>query len=652
MKYVPVLLDNSIALSELVSKETNGLGRLADAVSAEVTEELNGSYTAEIEYPVDGQHFSEILLGSFIKMTANEISDPQIFEVVEVSKPIDGIVTFQLNHISYELSKTSVNPFSSYGVYLTLRNLKQNMIGCDEFTFESKQSEKYVFLQNKAPQSARSFIGGQERSFIDVTDCEIEWDNTVVKFYDKRGNDNGIEIVYGKNLVDVKQEENIENMYTHVIPYVIDPTTEEVIFGNTKQLSTSGRSRYLNLDLSDEFGMEDGTIPDVISIDDAADIYIENNNIQSPKVSLSVSFVHLWDTEEYKNVAPLENVGLGDTITVSFPMLNVKSSARVTKTVWDALACRYTSIDLGDSVETLTDQIADTEKETENKIEDQKFSLLESIKHATDVITGATNGFIRFGFDEAGYPSEIFAMDTNDVATAKKVIRINYEGIGGSTTGIDGDYNLAILNDGAKIVAEQIAAGTIKGVSLQFGTENPVTVSDDPSGNGVLFSGDGNITFDSNQMLDIKNRFLDSEVIANEFRIQNYIGEGTSQNTSQIQLWTNYTSGEEACGLFMYGSPSTASLKLHITMSENDVIAGFDAITDQTESSARVYSGYDENYLLLNGKKALLRQILDNGSGLTGYIITGRNTSHMYYLDWDGSKLHFYVDGTDVGTLN
>ena len=39
---------------------SNGLGALSDAASCTVTEERNGEYEVEMEYPLTGSHFRDI----------------------------------------------------------------------------------------------------------------------------------------------------------------------------------------------------------------------------------------------------------------------------------------------------------------------------------------------------------------------------------------------------------------------------------------------------------------------------------------------------------------------------------------------------------------------------------------------------------------
>lgn len=53
---VPILFDKSAT-----TWTTNGLGRLSEAISCKVTEERNGEYELEMQYPVSGPLFKYLL---------------------------------------------------------------------------------------------------------------------------------------------------------------------------------------------------------------------------------------------------------------------------------------------------------------------------------------------------------------------------------------------------------------------------------------------------------------------------------------------------------------------------------------------------------------------------------------------------------------
>ena len=82
----------------------NGICRLRDCISCLVTEERNGIYELDFEYPVTGANYELIQLGRIVAVTHDDTGDIQPFDIVSYTKPIDGIVTFHCVHISYRLS--------------------------------------------------------------------------------------------------------------------------------------------------------------------------------------------------------------------------------------------------------------------------------------------------------------------------------------------------------------------------------------------------------------------------------------------------------------------------------------------------------------------------------------------------------------------
>ena len=95
---------------------TNGIGRLTDCISCRVTEERNGIFEAEFEYPITGQYYSEIQEGRIITVSHDEQKDKQPFIIYARSAEISGKVTFYAHHISYLLNGIIVQPFTATSV--------------------------------------------------------------------------------------------------------------------------------------------------------------------------------------------------------------------------------------------------------------------------------------------------------------------------------------------------------------------------------------------------------------------------------------------------------------------------------------------------------------------------------------------------------
>lgn len=164
----------------------NGLGMLTDCTFCVVTEERNGIFELEMRYPVTGQLYDDIKYDSIIKAKSNEISDPQLFRVYYNSKPIDGEVTFKAEHISYQLSRIPVSPFTANSATGALTEMKSKSAVNNPFSIWSNVSKQGTMIVD-TPSSFRSLLGGMQGSVLDVFGGEYEFDNYTVKLHNNRG---------------------------------------------------------------------------------------------------------------------------------------------------------------------------------------------------------------------------------------------------------------------------------------------------------------------------------------------------------------------------------------------------------------------------------------------------------------------------------
>lgn len=441
---------------------TNGIGALADAVSCIVTEERNGMFELEMQYPITGLHYSEIALSSIILAVPGDGRDKQPFRIYKITKPLNGIVTVYAQHISYQLSHIPCMPFSAGSAGLALAGFKTYAAEACPFEFWTDVTTAGNYSQ-VIPASIRSRLGGVEGSILDTYGGEYEWDGYTVKLHTARGADNGVTLRYGKNITDLTQEENISSTITGVCPYWagtdgITVTLPEKVL-SAENAANFPYPRTVPLDLSGEFEEK----PTVEELRAKAQAYISKSGIGVPTVSLDVSFVALWQTEDYKDIAPLERVRLCDTVTVMFEKLGVSAKAKVISTVYNVLLDRYDRIEIGDAKSTLAGTIASTNQTVAEKTSSS--FLQAAVDRATGWITGANGGYVVMHKDANGQPYEILIMDTPDIETAQKVWRWNSGGLGYSKTGYAGPYGLAMTQDG-QIVADFITSGTLNAAEV------------------------------------------------------------------------------------------------------------------------------------------------------------------------------------------
>ena len=451
----------------------NGVGILSACVSCEVTEEANGIFELAMQYPMDGVHFAEIGDRAIIKAKADQFRQPQLFRVYAISKPMNGIVTVLAEHISYDLSGIPVKPFSAPTASSAMAGMKNNAVVDCPFDFWTDKATSANFKVS-VPASIRSRLGGVAGSVLDVYGGEYEFDNFTVKLHNNRGMSRGVSIRYGKNLTDIKQEQNCASVATGVYPYWagdVDGNTVLVELPE-KIINAPGTYNFVKictLDLSSEFE----TQPTVYQLRAKAESYVKANNIGVPTVSLTVSFVQLDQTEEYKGLKLLERVSLFDTVNVEFPALCVSATARAVKMVYDVLADRVKSVTLGSVRANIADTIAGQNSNINNLEKDilakpTKTDLEKAKEAATAWLTNG-KGYAYFRKDDLGNIIDILFMDTQDTETAVNVMRVGQSGIGFSHNGVNGPYESAWTIDG-KFNADWIYAGTLYGLLFKAGT--------------------------------------------------------------------------------------------------------------------------------------------------------------------------------------
>lgn len=448
---------------------SNGLGSLPDAISCKVTEERNGCYELEMEYPVGGLHYDLIENNRIIYAKPNETSDPQPFDVKEITPSMNKMTaTIYAQHVRYRMNGIPVSPFSAQGINDALAGLKQNSLIKHPFTFYTDIVNGSSKFNVGLPGTLGSLLGGTKGSILDTfsgsAGCEYEFDRFNVKLHAHRGTDSGVSIRYAKNLTGCKMESSIESVYTGVLAYwqKKEEGKEELLSSDIQYIANHAsypREYIYMLDCSSDF--ED--TPTVEQLNAKASDYAVNNRIGEPSVSVDVSFVPLWGTEEYKAIAPLERVCLCDTVTVRFDLLGVNVKAIVNKTVYDVLSEKYDSISIGSAKSKLGETI---KQEVHNQAETVKKDTISavqgSIDSAVDKIRGGANGHVILSANANGETNEVFAYDGNSLETAAKVLRLNYEGLAGTDNGINGNYNVAITTDG-HVNASMVTFGEMNG---------------------------------------------------------------------------------------------------------------------------------------------------------------------------------------------
>lgn len=336
---------------------SNGICRLRDCVSCIVTEERNGLYECDFEYPVDGANFAQILPGRIVAVEHDDSGDVQPFDIVSYSKPINGVVSFHAVHISYRQTA-----MVAYGTNIqSLSDAFTMLSGAEpvnDFSYDTDiTGSAFMAAADGIPRSVRSLLGGVEGSILDTWGGEYEFDRFTVHLWQARGQLRNVTIRYGLNLIDYNEESDYQQTYTSAVPFWSGDDGQGgtvTVIGSRVDSgldSYSGRNECAALDLTDKFE----TKPTAAQLESFALSQMQNLDTNRPNLTISVDFVNLRSTGEYENFAPLERCGLCDSVLVVIPRYGINTTIKIVKTEWDVLGERYNGLELG----TLSTSLAD-----------------------------------------------------------------------------------------------------------------------------------------------------------------------------------------------------------------------------------------------------------------------------------------------------
>lgn len=335
-----------------------GICSLPDCISCTVTEERNGQFTLELEYPRSGQFVEEITYGRLIMAAPYENAEvPEPFRIKEIDFDLRGNLVVSAEHISYDLNYiiagqtagTAVSPAVMWATVAEGTLLSPS----NPFTFESDiETEGTNRFSIDNPTPLRSVLGGMEGSILDRFGGEYKWSQWTVNLLSARGADNDVKIAYTKNLTGLKYNVDMSGVYTGAIAFY-KGSDDTYVQGNRQSIEHEyGFERDIALDASSDFE----TTPSVAQLNSYAASWLAAHD-GGPAISVDVEFVPLWQTEEYKQYAALERVGLCDTVEVAYSPLNIRVKAKVVKTVFNVLAGRYDEITIASVRSGLSDTI-------------------------------------------------------------------------------------------------------------------------------------------------------------------------------------------------------------------------------------------------------------------------------------------------------
>lgn len=328
---------------------THGLGDLTECTTCVASVNEDGEYELALEYPVTGYMFPELTINRIVVAKANDYDPLQAFRIYGYEKTINGIVKINCQHLSYDISNIVVKAFGGIETAsAALAKLKTNAVlpagtTCP-FTFYSDITDKphtdTKKFKKEEPASMRTILLDGDDSIKGAFGGDLVFDNWDIKLLKMAGEDRGVTINYGADLVDLTQEENISDMTTGVLPYYkhSNGNADQVVYGDIQYATgTFLRHRIVPLDVSQYFGSaQENAPPSKAQINAKAQAWIEAEEIGKPEINLTLEYASLG-----------QDLRLHDAVTVHFDRMGIDVKSKVVKVEYDVLAERCTQIEVG-----------------------------------------------------------------------------------------------------------------------------------------------------------------------------------------------------------------------------------------------------------------------------------------------------------------
>ncbi|EGO2582104.1 phage tail protein [Enterococcus faecalis] len=431
----------------------------------EINRVLNGAYRFYGNYAIDGQYRSYLKKGNFLKAQVEDGSY-QYFEIYNIKKNLQS-VSVTARHIGFMANKNFIiNSFTANGNGTQImNNLKAALTFKQRFNYLSNVGTTHQFTAKQVgPIDAIIGSNNGNQNLTGVTGGELEMDNFNLKLVKQIGADNGFRIDFGINLEAIDEDYDDESIINSL--FLIggvpdndyDQDKEPITYGFLEIAGVNDSNRRIGK-------RENSECKTVDELKKWGQSLFDKDRIHEPKVTHTISMVALEHTLEYEDMyEELSSLHFGDVVHVRAKEVDIEVTERMVEYTWFPTLGKFKNIVLGNDLSLYTSTVNNQTQELKQKIDNRTETLVQNVLNATAWITGNSGGHVVFRPEKA--PSEILIMDKNKVATAKRVWRWNLNGLGYSSNGVNGPFELAMTSKG-EIVADFIKVGIINANVLQ-----------------------------------------------------------------------------------------------------------------------------------------------------------------------------------------
>ncbi|XZI43590.1 phage tail spike protein (plasmid) [Clostridium perfringens] len=380
---------------------------------------LNGICEIEIEHPYDKEGRWKLINGNGVIKAPTPYSEGQLFPIYNIDKTmLTTGLKIKARHIFFDLYYSTtediraVNCNCQRALNILLADTKFN-----GYSDIKKINTCYFVKQNRIEA-----INGSNRdnSIINRWGGEIFLDNFDVYVNERIGEDKGLEILYGTNMVDLGLKENRKDIVTRIKPVAFNGRRLPEFFIdspliNKYRIIYEKYIEFNNLKFKGDLQNETEENDDgSIVFETEEELYnalreecrkLFEGGLDKPTITGNVKVAALSNTEKYKYIKNLVDIGLGDTLIANHTDLDVNIRVRCVGYEWDILKEKYINVSIGEVVKNYFQNQSDTTQKVNailNKNGSVKSEELSGIIHATKAQFQAMR--------DASQPQHVLAM--------------------------------------------------------------------------------------------------------------------------------------------------------------------------------------------------------------------------------------------------
>lgn len=430
------------------------------ALKAKVHKEDNGSFYFDLETGLE--YVEELTEGRIL--VVNTPQGDQAFRVSNVKQTKHKLTT-RARHVFYDSLNYLIQ--DSYVVD------KDGNGALDHLNAATEPSSPFTTISDVTTinsfRCVRQSLYEALQTVVERWGGHLVMDNWQIGLRASIGQDNGVNVTYGKNLQDITAQYDWDDVVTKLLPTGYDGIMlDEIYLTSDIQYDlpyTKTVEFYQDLE-QDEYRDESGTLDEEAwtaalkaDLRQQATAYLQENCVPRVNYSLKANLEKITD--------------VGDTVYVRDQRLGISLLTNVIAYDYDPILDKYTGLQFGNFRRTITGfantVTAQTRQIAEEAAEPVKVTLRSELEQATAQIWQTLgNSYVIYDGDK------ILVLDTLPKESATNVIMINSAGIGFSSTGINGTFNSAWTIDGTmnmqNINVINLVADMIKGGTLKLGT--------------------------------------------------------------------------------------------------------------------------------------------------------------------------------------